>query len=523
MPTSREVCKSAVVNNKIYVIGGLVWDPNDRAINVNEEYDPASDSWTTKKPMPTARLSMAVSVVDGIIYVMGGQSGPGSWCNTVEAYDPVTDSWTKKASILTGRTHFSSAEVNGIIYAIGGGTTPSTILSTVEAYDPINDIWTTKMDMPTPRIDFGIGSVKGKIYVIGGNQGWAAPGLSTVEEYDPSKDLTGIVKNVNISKSYAVPGNDSVCVTAKLNNPTGITIIAEIEALDQTIVDSLHLYDDGNHNDGNAGDSLYANIWPILPVDERNYYVDLKVTRIDADTVVNHFDNMAVFTTIGPVQAAESPAIDYYYEERYKRQYFLLVLQNKGAVATAVNLKAKISSADPRIKSIFHHTRSFPDLAAGEIDTSSISKYYSFDYADGFTPDSTFNNPIHFNLTVFSNGYPFWISTFDYVADTIMTAIEDNFNNIPKQFALHQNYPNPFNPETSIRYSASKPARVMLRIMNLLDQEVRTLVNEEKPVGCYEVTWDGKDDHGQRVASGVYLYRLGSRDFVQTRKMIFLK
>ncbi|ODS41143.1 MAG: hypothetical protein A7315_02155 [Candidatus Altiarchaeales archaeon WOR_SM1_79] len=58
--------------------------------------------------------------------------------------------------------------------------------------------------------------------------------------------------------------------------------------------------------------------------------------------------------------------------------------------------------------------------------------------------------------------------------------------------------------------------------MNLLGQEVCTLVNEDKPVGCYEVTWDGKNDHGHRVASGVYLYRLESKDFVQTRKMILL-
>ncbi|MFQ6114895.1 MAG: FlgD immunoglobulin-like domain containing protein [bacterium] len=59
--------------------------------------------------------------------------------------------------------------------------------------------------------------------------------------------------------------------------------------------------------------------------------------------------------------------------------------------------------------------------------------------------------------------------------------------------------------------------------MKLLGQEVRTLVDEDQPAGFYEVMWDGKDNNGQRVASGVYLYKLETRDFVQTRKMVLLQ
>jgi hypothetical protein len=99
----------------------------------------------------------------------------------------------------------------------------------------------------------------------------------------------------------------------------------------------------------------------------------------------------------------------------------------------------------------------------------------------------------------------------------------DEVEQIPTKFFLSQNYPNPFNPETRISYEVAKHTRVILRIINLRGQQVRTLVNEEKPAGFYEVLWDGKNSHGQRVASGIYLYRLESREFVQTRKMVFLQ
>jgi hypothetical protein len=105
----------------------------------------------------------------------------------------------------------------------------------------------------------------------------------------------------------------------------------------------------------------------------------------------------------------------------------------------------------------------------------------------------------------------------------LVTDVGTASNQTPTAFALHQNYPNPFNPETRIKYAVSKHARVVLRVMNLLGQEVRTLVNEDKPIGFYEVTWDGKDHHGQRVASGIYLYRLESSEFVQIRKMVVLQ
>jgi len=94
---------------------------------------------------------------------------------------------------------------------------------------------------------------------------------------------------------------------------------------------------------------------------------------------------------------------------------------------------------------------------------------------------------------------------------------------MPNTFTLHQNYPNPFNPATSIRYEVSKRTQVVLKVINLIGQQVRTLVDEEKPVGFYEVVWDGRDRAGLRMPSGVYLYRIEVQGFTLTRKMVLLQ
>ncbi len=93
----------------------------------------------------------------------------------------------------------------------------------------------------------------------------------------------------------------------------------------------------------------------------------------------------------------------------------------------------------------------------------------------------------------------------------------------PMQFALLQNYPNPFNTETTINYELQKRQKVRLVVYNPFGQEVKTLVNEQKEAGFYQVHWNGKDAQRRPVASGVYLLCLQSAESVQVRKMAVLR
>jgi M6 family metalloprotease-like protein len=111
--------------------------------------------------------------------------------------------------------------------------------------------------------------------------------------------------------------------------------------------------------------------------------------------------------------------------------------------------------------------------------------------------------------------------------DNISTDAEDDFtiaNQLPKEFALNQNYPNPFNPRTLISYELNRNMdNVILKVYNLLGQEVKTLVDKAQDAGVYRVEWDGTDESGSPMATGVYFYRLQAGDQTQTRKMVLLK
>jgi len=94
---------------------------------------------------------------------------------------------------------------------------------------------------------------------------------------------------------------------------------------------------------------------------------------------------------------------------------------------------------------------------------------------------------------------------------------------VPEQFDLLQNYPNPFNSETVIRYQILQSSHVMIEVFNYLGQNVRTLVNEENNVGIYHAIWNGLDNHGQPVSSGIYLYKIRADNFKAIKKMVLAR
>ncbi|MGH1363770.1 MAG: FlgD immunoglobulin-like domain containing protein [Calditrichia bacterium] len=106
----------------------------------------------------------------------------------------------------------------------------------------------------------------------------------------------------------------------------------------------------------------------------------------------------------------------------------------------------------------------------------------------------------------------------------ILTGLHDTSNSaISRHFTLHFSYPNPFNPATTISFSLKKQADIQLEIYSITGEIVRTLVNTNSSVGRHQVIWDGMNDDGMKVSSGVYLYRLKSENFFQSRKMVLLR
>jgi N-acetylneuraminic acid mutarotase len=195
MPTPRALHVVAVVNGILYVAGGDTIrnfgssNVIDEVLSTLEAYDPRSDTWSVRAPMPTARLAMAAGVVDGKLYVVGGFTNKGGerTLSTVEAYDPTTDAWTTKAPMPTPRMSLAVGVVNGILYAVGGNgpsTNLSDTLNTVEGYDPKTDSWTTMPPMPTPRSQLGAVAVDDVLYALGGLSHASEP-LNVNEAFSP--------------------------------------------------------------------------------------------------------------------------------------------------------------------------------------------------------------------------------------------------------------------------------------------------------------------------------------------------
>ena len=165
------------INGILYVVGGL--NSSDVPVNTNYAFDPKTNTWSTKAPMPTARQHLQTAVVDGKLYALGGRIlGDGvqsedldestSNFNRNEMYDPQTDSWTIREPMLTKRSGFAAtAAPDGNIYVFGGEGIKK-VLDSVEKYNPKLDKWTYEKPMPTGR--FGIKSVSfgDKIFVLGG-------------------------------------------------------------------------------------------------------------------------------------------------------------------------------------------------------------------------------------------------------------------------------------------------------------------------------------------------------------------
>ncbi len=127
-----------------------------------------------------------------------------------------------------------------------------------------------------------------------------------------------------------------------------------------------------------------------------------------------------------------------------------------------------------------------------------------------------------------SDGFPVgdlnWFPEKKTEWENSTTAIDDEADmQLAEDFELSQNYPNPFNPTTTINYKISKADDIKLSVYNVMGEEIKTLVNENKAAGKYDVIWNATDNRGNRVASGLYFYKLQSSSQTIVKKMMFLK
>jgi N-acetylneuraminic acid mutarotase len=136
MSWARDHLAVAVAEGKIYAVGGRLRHSFGANLDINEEYDPATDTWSARAPLPTTRSGLAAATLDGVIYAFGGE-GPDGTFDESEAYDPASDSWMNATAMPTARHGLGSAVVDGLIYVVAGGVSPGSSDSAAnETFEP---------------------------------------------------------------------------------------------------------------------------------------------------------------------------------------------------------------------------------------------------------------------------------------------------------------------------------------------------------------------------------------------------
>jgi N-acetylneuraminic acid mutarotase len=191
MPEKRGAAVAVEVAGQIYVIGGTIPEPGSkeiavrpnraaRSLGTNEAYDPVSNKWTSRSPMPTARNHTFAGAVNGKIYVIGGRTSSSfitaaSNLDIVEEYDPVSNTWGgsgARVALPTARSGGGWATFNGKIYVAGGEVQTRSLIGAfraLEAYDPVANSWTILPSLPIPRHGVATAVLGDKIHFVSGH------------------------------------------------------------------------------------------------------------------------------------------------------------------------------------------------------------------------------------------------------------------------------------------------------------------------------------------------------------------
>ena len=314
------------------------------------------------------------------------------------------------------------------------------------------------------------------------------------------------IQNATVSAPFMRRNIDTLTINAQMVNPANFNIEVKsiIRSLDGSVTDSIPLYDDGNHDDGQAGDLLYGGYLPPFSM-ENEFSVGIKMTDLD-NNVQSLFADQARFTTIGPI------AINGYYEVVRippNKIYFKFELRNDGQTKTAENISARLSTSDPLVSSILGSTQNYGDIDPGQIAVNQNN----FGIIYSSLPNSY---SLHFKMDIYSDGNYFWSDSTD-----VLVGFQNITQNLPETYSLKQNYPNPFNPNTTIEFDLPEASQVSLKVFTVTGEEVATIVSDRLSAGTYKYQWDAS--RTRDLASGVYIYRLQAGSFSQTRKMILMK
>jgi hypothetical protein len=308
--------------------------------------------------------------------------------------------------------------------------------------------------------------------------------------------------DVTIARSYTGTHLDSISVTATLSNSLNHSAALSAIVTDTSgiVRDSISLYNDGKHGDGQAADSVWGCRIPV-PSDKGLFAVTVRTDDISQGSY-RKLPKIVGFATAGPLTLSSVSVANVLGGDGKRLTPYV---RNNDSSFTVRGAMVTFRCNDPWVTGI-GAGQSLPDLppSATAGSTSPVLIY--------FDPTA---KPTYFDLKAdFSiGGVIYWTDSTRLTLTGIGTEAA-----LPVRYALEQNYPNPFNPSTKIQFSIVHRQLTIVKVFDVLGREVATLVNELKEPGTYTVQFNASS-----LASGVYFYRLQAGNFVQTKKLLLLR
>ncbi len=514
----------ATVGNKIYIIGGYSYDSPTDACNDNYEYDPATNTWTTKTPMPVSRYGATREnpVINGKIYVTHGHAGTPFFV-TNYAYDPATDTWEQKGPALHPRDGVSCGVIDNHLYVIGGRDVPSNPYGVAwsEVYYPEADTW-----------------------IAAGNDFWETSGITYVNataaaSYQGNFGLT-ISQTSNVNTNRYAGSVESFGAVYALDFDWNVTTIGGVGGIGSTTrpETEVRVTEDPNwygnlyfYNDASAQAQTLR--WyngtqlGFLQNGTRDVWHKVSLIRNGVNSGVIFDGNEYHFSipTSGTgkfrfnIIFETTMYVDNVRVRKYTAPEPTITVADED-IPLPVELASFSASVNSKSVTLNWRTETevnnygFEVLRQSKPDKDWTMLGFVNGNGSSNTPKSyTFEDN---NLT--PGKYSYRLKQIDNDGQYEYSNSIDVNIGITDKFELRQNYPNPFNPTTSISFSLPAAGNVRLTLYNILGEEVKSIVNEFKESGTHTIKFDATE-----LNSGIYIYKLEFGSFIESRKMIVIK
>ena len=372
------------------------------------------------------------------------------------------------------------------------------------------------------------------------------------------------ISSVNQNNSNPFPG-DSVFINATVENATQVELMITINEY-STFFQSIEMYDDGMHNDGYENDNVYGALVPYISNGEHiKYYVrarDNDAIILEPRKAEREFFEYSISSLPAAGTAPIINEINYNSSDSFNPDDWVEIYNPTDSIFNITNWIFKDEADDHSFiipegtvlnpgeflvlcrdtisfKNYFPNVNSYiGDLGFGLSGGGELIRLYNndgilidsltYDDDNPWPPEPDGEGPTLELINPFSdNGvYSNWTASLGNGTpgeqnSNYLGSI--NNNPIAEDYRLYQNYPNPFNPMTKIMYYLPKKSKISLTVYDALGREIRSLDKGQKDYGYHTLEWDSKDNYGNKVGAGIYLYQLLTEGYIKNNKMVLIK